>query len=137
MLEVYSLHDLNSVRLKFLAGCYIHCQEWSKALAIANLLVQSYPNDYSYRLQRAQVYAGLNQPQKAIADLSQCLQLKKYMIKNTGIGALAVLEERDVRLLRASMYDKIGQKDLAQKDRTAIKEASDRSYKETVFRSAQ
>jgi len=125
------------VRLKFLAGCYIHCQEWSKALAIANLLVQSYPNDYSYRLQRAQVYAGLNQPQKAIADLSQCLQLKKYMIKNTGIGALAVLEERDVRLLRASMYDKIGQKDLAQKDRTAIKEASDRSYKETVFRSAQ
>jgi len=137
VLEVYSLHDLNSVRLKFLAGCYIHCQEWSKALAIANLLVQSYPNDYSYRLQRAQVYAGLNQPQKAIADLSQCLQLKKYMIKNTGIGALAVLEERDVRLLRASMYDKIGQKDLAQKDRTAIKEASDRSYKETVFRSAQ
>lgn len=136
-LEVDSVHDLNSVRLKFLAGCYLHSQEWSKALAISNQLVQRYPSDYSYRLQRAQVYAGLNQPQKAIADLTQCLQLKKYMIKNTGIGALAVLEERDVRLLRASMYDKIGQKELAKKDRAAVKDATDRSYKETVFRTAQ
>lgn len=137
VLEVNSPHYLDSVRLKFLAGCYIHCQEWSKALAISNQLVQRFPSDYSYRLQRAQVYAGLNQPQKAIADLSQCLQLKKYTIKNTGIGALAVLEEREVRLLRASMYDKIGQKDLAKKDRAAVKDATDRSYKETVFRTAQ
>ncbi len=137
VLEVNSPHYLDSVRLKFLADCYIHCQEWSKALAISNQLVQRFPSDYSYRLQRAQVYAGLNQPQKAIADLSQCLQLKKYTIKNTGIGALAVLEEREVRLLRASMYDKIGQKDLAKKDRAAVKDATDRSYKETVFRTAQ
>lgn len=137
VLELNSAHELNSVRLKFLAGCYLHCQEWSKALAISNQLVQRYPSDFSYRLQRAQVYAGLNQPQKAIADLTQCLQLKKYTIKSAGIGALAVLEEREVRLLRASMYDKIGQKDLAKKDRAAVKDATDRSYKETVFRTAQ
>lgn len=136
-LENDSVHELNSVRLKFLAGCYIHCQEWAKALAISIQLVHCSPSDYSYRLQRAQIYAGLNQPQKAISDLTQCLHLKKYSIKNTGIGALTVLEERDVRLLRASMYDKIGQKDLARKDRAAVKDATDRSYKETVFRTAQ
>ncbi len=136
-LEIDSVQELDQIRLKFLAGCYIHCQEWSKALVIANRLVQRYPGDYSFRLQRAQIYAGLNQPHKAIADLTQCLQLKKYTIKNTGIAALAVLEESEVRLLRASMYDKIGQKDLAKKDRAAIKEATDRSYKETVFRSTQ
>jgi hypothetical protein len=65
------------------------------------------------------------------------LQLKKYTIKNTGIAVLAVLEESEVRLLRASIYDEIAQKELAKKYGEAIKEATDRSYRESVFRTAQ
>jgi tetratricopeptide (TPR) repeat protein len=133
-MEVDSAHETLAIRLKFLAECYVRSRQWNKALAIANRIVQHSPNDYSFRLLRAQIYAGMNQPKKAIDDLSQCLQLKKFTVSNTGLGPMDVLAEREVRVLRASMYDKLGKKELAQKDRAAVKAANDRTYKETVFR---
>lgn len=133
-MEVDSAHETLAIRLKFLAECYVRSRQWNKALSIANRILQQSPNDYSFRLLRAQIYAGMNQPKKAIEDLSKCLQLKKYMVSNTGIGPMDVLVEREVRVLRASMYDKLGKKELAQKDRAAVKAATDRTYKETVFR---
>lgn len=133
-MEIDSARETLAIRLKFLAECYVRSKQWNKALALASRILQQSPNDYSFRLFRAQIYAAMEQPQKAIDDLSQCLQLKKYMVKNTGLGALAVLEEGEVRTLRAAMYDKLGKKELAQKDRASMKEATNRAYKETVFR---
>lgn len=133
-MEVDSAGETEPIRLKLLAGCYVQSKQWTKALATANRLVQQCPSDYSFRLLRAQIYAGMNQPKKAIDDLSQCLQLKKFTVSNTGLGPMDVLAEREVRVLRASMYDKLGKKELAQKDRAAVKAANDRTYKETVFR---
>ncbi|MBP9091035.1 tetratricopeptide repeat protein [bacterium] len=133
-MEADSARETEPIRLKFLAGCYVQSKQWTKALAIASRILQQSPNDYSFRLLRAQIYAAMNQPQNAIDDLSNCLQLKKYMVSNTGLGPMDVLAEQEVRVLRASMYDKLGKKELAQKDRAAVKAANDRTYKETIFR---
>jgi hypothetical protein len=75
----------------------------------------------------------MNQPKKAIDDLSQCLQLKKFTVSNTGLGPMDVLAERECafcELLCTISWEK----ELAQKDRAAVKAANDRTYKETVFR---
>ncbi|CAN5269161.1 hypothetical protein BH11CYA1_BH11CYA1_33160 [soil metagenome] len=79
----------------------------------------------------------MEQPQKCVDELSTCMQLKRFQVKNTGLSALKLLEDRDALIMRAAQYDKLGKKDLAKKDRAVLKEASESSFKEAAFRSGR
>ena len=136
-IEVSGAQEDNLIHLKLLAECYIKSKQFPKALAIGNKLCKLSPIDYAYRLQRAQILSAMDQPQKAIDDLSTCLKLNRYQVKGGGLDTIKAMGDRDCLLLRASQYDKLGKKELAQKDRAAVKLSADTTYKETVFRSGK
>lgn len=133
-MEIDSAQENNQIKLRLLADCYAKNKQWAKALAIADRLCRETPTDYNFHFLRAEIYVATNQTQKAIAELTTCLKLKKFQVKNIGLGAMKVLEERDALLLRAEMYEKVGNKKLAAKDRSVLKQASDSSFKEAAFR---
>lgn len=134
-IEIDADQETNQIKLRFLADCYAKTKQWGKALTLVDRLCRESPSDYNFHFLRAQIYAATNQTKKAIDELTTCLKLKKFQVKNIGLGAIKVLEERDALLLRAEMYEKIGNKKLATKDLAVLKQASYSSFNEAAFRS--
>ncbi len=134
-MEMDLAQEDNQIKLRLLADCYAKNKQWAKALAIVDRLCRETPTDYNFHFLRAEIYVATNQTQKAIAELTTCLKLKRFQVKNIGLGAMKVLEERDALLLRAEMYEKVGNQKLAAKDRAVLKQASVSSFQEAAFRS--
>lgn len=146
--SLYNLHDYTTAALeikkepvyergqpmqKLLAQCYRESKQWPEFFSCTDSYVRSHEQDEDFRFLRAQAYSGSGQWQKAIDDLTVNLRLYDAR-KSKKLGISEVYDEREVRLLRAQMYDKLGKKDLAKKDRAMLNEQMGRSYKETLFR---
>jgi tetratricopeptide (TPR) repeat protein len=132
--EISQLERTNEDQ-KLLAEVYIDAKQPSKALVIANKLVKARENDFRFRFLRARAYAAAEQWQKAIDDLSSCLKLDRSLIHSDTLNCAKLYQSSDVLLLRATLYEKLGKKDLAQKDRTTLKKERADSFKEIPFRS--
>jgi len=117
---------------KQLATCYKASKQWTKCLATTNSYIKDHPDNEDFRLLRAQAYVGTGQWQKAADDLTVNLKLHRP-IKHRVLTGMEVLRKREVLLLRAQMYEKLGRKDLAKKDRNELNRQMVDSYQEAPF----
>jgi len=117
---------------KQLATCYKASKQWTKCLTATNNYLKNHPDNEDFRLLRAQAYAGTGQWQKAVDDLTANLELHRPM-KHRVFTSTEVFRKREVLLLRAQMYEKLGRKDLAKKDRNELNRQMVDSYQEAPF----
>ncbi len=129
--KIPPLYSLEAIQY-LLARAYIANKKEARAIATINNLLKLKKGDLSYRFLRAQAYAGQGKAKEAIDDLSYCIS-RRGVVPATGEARNP--EACKYVLLRAKMYDQIGEKNLAQKDRNLIKADSDFVYREAPFRS--
>ncbi len=109
--EAIRLDPKNGELYKFRYKNYFILKQFDKALAELNKGVELEPNSSSMHEDRGRVYVRLGQWQKALVDYCAAVKLE-----NRGAGYIEPLLAD-----RAKIYDKLGMKDLAAKDRKELK----------------
>jgi len=120
---------------KQLATCYKASNQWAKCFAVSDNYLKDHPDNEDFRLLRAQAYAATGQWQKAVDDLTANLSLHRPM-KHRGFTVTEVFKKKEVLLLRAQMYEKLGRKDLAKKDRNELNRQMTDSYQDAPFQNS-
>lgn len=126
-LPLYQTHPLGRV---LLCRSYLQTKQWTKALDIANFMVKKIdaPDQQFPLLLRAQAYAGLGRTEIALNDVSAFLARQPD-------SPNAMDEIRQGYALRATLYEKLGKKDLAARDHAKLQGRDSNFYNLTPFRS--
>jgi len=132
VLEKIQKHNRLEPMEKQLATCYKASKQWAKCLALADNYLKEHPTNEDFRLLRAQAYSATGQWQKAVDDLTINLNLHRAM-KHRIFSATEIFRKQEVLLLRAQMYEKLGRKDLAKKDRNELNRQRSDSYQDAPF----
>lgn len=100
-----------------------------RAIAVASQALKLRSSDFDYYLQRARAYKLNNQPQKAVEDLTTFINI-------ASVKATYKPSTVEAREMRAALCEQIGNKKLAELDRSYLKGLINSTYANAPFRSA-
>lgn len=110
------------------AECYLAVGKPALAVQDLSAAIQKAP-DRAYLIEsRARAYCALKDWKKSLADCNNCIAMCK-------LDDELLNNKSELLNLRASLYDKLGQKEVAAKDRQRAKQAENYTYKNAPFRS--
>ncbi|HMW89218.1 MAG TPA: tetratricopeptide repeat protein [Candidatus Obscuribacter sp.] len=110
------------------AGCYSGLGKHAQAIADYTAAIALRPNTTRLRFKRAESYLHAGQYEKAVADYTRVIEVD-------GKDGNFMGGSPEAYLGRASAYDLLGRKDLANKDRAAARNADQQNYADAPFRS--
>lgn len=110
------------------AGCYSGLGKHAQAIADYSAAISLRPNTTRLRVKRAESYLHAGQYEKAVADFTRVIEVD-------GKDGNFMGGSPEAYLGRASAYELLGRKDLANKDRAAARSADQQNYADAPFRS--